>query len=30
MALTDFGRELTPGEIGCALSHIHMWKLHAQ
>ncbi len=27
LALTDFGRELTPGEIGCALSHIHMWEL---
>lgn len=27
MALINYGRELTPGEIGCAFSHIHMWKL---
>ena len=26
MALTDFGRELSPGELGCALSHIKMWR----
>lgn len=27
IALRDFGRELTPGEIGCALTHIKIWKL---
>ena len=27
IALRDFGRELTPGELGCALSHIKMWQL---
>lgn len=27
IALRDFGRELTPGEIGCALTHIRLWKL---
>ena len=27
IALRDFGRELTPGEIGCALTHIRSWKL---
>ncbi len=26
IALRDFGRELTPGELGCALSHIRMWQ----
>jgi len=26
IALRDFGRELTPGELGCALSHIKMWQ----
>jgi glycosyl transferase family 25 len=25
-ALRDFGRELTTGELGCALSHIKMWQ----
>ncbi|MCK5535947.1 MAG: glycosyltransferase family 25 protein [Bacteroidales bacterium] len=25
-ALKEFGRELTPGEIGCALSHISIYK----
>lgn len=27
IALRDFGRELTPGEIGCALTHIRIWNL---
>jgi glycosyl transferase family 25 len=27
LALSYFGRELTTGEIGCALSHIRMWEL---
>jgi len=26
MALTDFGRELTLGELGCAISHVKMWQ----
>lgn len=26
IALRDFGRELTSGELGCALSHIKMWN----
>jgi glycosyl transferase family 25 len=26
IALRDFGRELTPGELGCAFSHIKMWQ----
>jgi|LSQX01.2.fsa_nt_gb glycosyl transferase family 25 len=26
IALRDFGRELTPGEIGCALTHIRIWN----
>lgn len=25
-AVRDFGRELTPGELGCAISHIRMWQ----
>lgn len=25
IALRDFGRELTPGELGCANSHIKLW-----
>ena len=27
IALRDFGRELTAGEIGCALTHIKIWEL---
>ena len=27
IALRDFGRELTAGEIGCALTHIRIWNL---
>lgn len=30
VAVRDFGRELTPGEIGCALSHIKMWQMMIQ
>ena len=24
--LEKFGRELTPGELGCSLSHIRLWE----
>ena len=26
-AITNYGRELKPGEIGCAFSHIKMWEM---